>query len=174
METASDLKRFLLTLVLIPVVMAAPFSTRATRPSNPYPNELPGFKFYVKYLYPLHPLYSVHAQVVTVLGSDQRVEAGRWWMLPTFLVESLALFATHLRQPSRHGGSRHSHGAGTLRPQNHRNDGAIQPPCSRAQSCRRRAVGRPYRAANRHHYRHRGYSAARCFGGHIAVRLLIV
>jgi hypothetical protein len=89
METASDLKRFLLTLVLIPVLMAAPFSTRATRPSNPYPNELPGFKFYVKYLYPLHPLYSVHAQVVTVLGSDQRVEAGRWWMLPTFLVESL-------------------------------------------------------------------------------------
>jgi hypothetical protein len=55
-----------------------------------------------------------------------------------------------------------------------RNDGAIQPPRSRAQSCRRRAAGRPYSAANRHHYRHRGYGAARCFGGHIAVRLLIV
>lgn len=83
------LRQFLATLVLIPALVAAPFPASVTKLSNPYPNELPDFKFYAKYLYPLHPLHSVHAQVVTVLGSDQRVEAGRWWILPTFLVESL-------------------------------------------------------------------------------------
>ncbi len=66
--------------------MATPFSVRATKPSNPYPNELPGFKFYAQYLYPLRPLDSVRAQVVMVLGSDQRIEAGRWWISPVFLI----------------------------------------------------------------------------------------
>jgi hypothetical protein len=81
------LRRFLVTVVLTSVLMAASFPVRATKPSNPYPNELPGFKFYAKYLYPLRPLHSVSAQVVTVLGSDGIVEAGRWWILPSFVVE---------------------------------------------------------------------------------------
>ena len=81
------LKRFLVTVVLLSVLMAASFPVRATKPSNPYPNELPGFKFYAKYLYPLRPLHSVSAQVVTVLGSGGIVEAGRWWISPSFVVE---------------------------------------------------------------------------------------
>jgi hypothetical protein len=80
------LKRLLTIVVLIPVAMATPFSVRGTNPSNPYPNELPGFKFYAKYLYPLHPLGSVRAEVVMVLGSDQRIEAGKWWISSAFSV----------------------------------------------------------------------------------------
>jgi hypothetical protein len=34
-------------------------------------------------------LDSVRAQVVMVLGSDQRVEAGQWWIAPAFLVERI-------------------------------------------------------------------------------------
>lgn len=82
----SDLRRALIALVVISSLTAAPFPARATKPSNPYPNELPGFKFYAKYLYPLRPMDSMRAQVLMVLGSD-RVEAGQWWIAPEFLVE---------------------------------------------------------------------------------------
>jgi len=85
----SDLRRFLVTLALIPFLMATPFSMSATNRSNPYPNKLPGFKFYAKYLHPLRPLTSMRPQVVKVLGSDDLIEVGQWRIAPAFLVERI-------------------------------------------------------------------------------------
>ena len=80
------MRRLLITLILILALTATPFAARATKPSNPYPNELPGFKFYARYLSPLRPVESMRAQVLMILGSD-RVQVGQWWIAPTFLVE---------------------------------------------------------------------------------------
>jgi len=64
-------------------VVAIPASAKDTLSRNPYPNELPGFKFYVKHLAPLRPYDSDRTLVVHVLGSDQGIELGRWqiWAL---------------------------------------------------------------------------------------------
>jgi hypothetical protein len=59
-------------------VAAIPGTGEDTRSRNPYPNELPGFKFYAKHLSPLRPYDSDRALVVHVLGSDQGIELSRW------------------------------------------------------------------------------------------------
>jgi hypothetical protein len=67
--------------------MTTPLPVKATNTSNLYPNELPGLKFYSRYLYPLCPLKSMRSQVVKVLGSDGLVEVGQWEIAPGFLAE---------------------------------------------------------------------------------------
>jgi hypothetical protein len=61
-------------------VAEVPASAKAALSRNPYPNELPGFKFYVKHLAPLRPYYSDRTLVLHVLGSDQGTEWERWRM----------------------------------------------------------------------------------------------
>jgi hypothetical protein len=60
---------------------------KATRSSTAYPNELPHFKFYAKYLEPLSPYVSDRAAVVRVLGSTQGVELSHWRLQPLFVGE---------------------------------------------------------------------------------------
>jgi len=57
-----------------------PASAKSALSQNPYPNELPGFKFYVKRLAPLRPYDSDRTLVLRVLGSDQGTEWDRWRM----------------------------------------------------------------------------------------------
>ena len=54
-------------------------------PRNPFPNELNGFEFYLKYLAPLRPYASDHASVVHVLGSDQGLAFSGWRIFPLFV-----------------------------------------------------------------------------------------
>ena len=75
--------RRLLALAIL-FLVAIP-GTMATQPQNPYPNELPGFKFYAKYLTPLRPYVSEKGSVVRVLGSDQGTELGDWRIRPLFM-----------------------------------------------------------------------------------------
>ena len=77
------MRRFQLFLTCIVVAILA-YAESLPSP-NPYPNELPGFKFYAKYLNPLCPYVSDNTLVVRVLGSDQRVQQGNWWILPFFI-----------------------------------------------------------------------------------------
>jgi hypothetical protein len=61
-------------------------SARATEFRNTYPNELPGLKFYVKYLSPLAPYVSDREEVVRLLGdSAQVIAAGKWQILPFYV-----------------------------------------------------------------------------------------
>jgi hypothetical protein len=98
------LSRLLVTLVVIPILMATSFSAKGAKSSNPYPNELPGFKFYAKYLYPLRPSESSRTQVVKVLGSDGLVEVGEWEITSGYLAEI----------PRPNGGDDHNRLAGIL------------------------------------------------------------
>jgi len=66
---------------------AIPATAKATRSRNPYPNELPGFKFYVKHFTPLRPYVSGRTVVVQVFGSDQGIELSRWKITPLFVGE---------------------------------------------------------------------------------------
>ena len=59
-------------------VLARALGRGAARSRNPYPNELPGFKFYRKHLAPLRPYLSDSLQVERVLGPDQRMDIGKW------------------------------------------------------------------------------------------------
>ena len=68
-------------------VVAIPASAKDTLSRNPYPNELPGFRFYVKHLAPLRPYDSDRTLVVHVLGSDQGIELSRWKITPLFVGE---------------------------------------------------------------------------------------
>jgi len=79
------MREFLSILIFFLLVSAVP--AKATRSLTPYPNELPGFKFYTKYLDPLRPYVSNRRLVVRVLGSSQGIELGRWRILPFFLGE---------------------------------------------------------------------------------------
>jgi hypothetical protein len=81
------MKRFLLVLLLL--LVAIPDCANATQFPNPYPNELPRFRFYGTYLAPLQPYISDLALVVKVLGSDQGIELRRWRIHPTFLGEGV-------------------------------------------------------------------------------------
>jgi hypothetical protein len=77
------MQRILAFLVLLlPASLAV---ANAPKASNPYPNELPGYKLYAKYLNPLRPNVSDLDQVIRVLGSDQGHQIGRWWILPLFI-----------------------------------------------------------------------------------------
>src|SRR5712691_12343164 len=62
-------------------------TAKAAPSRNPYPNELPVFKFYVKHLAPLLPYVSGRTLVVHVLGSDQGIELSRWRIRPLFVGE---------------------------------------------------------------------------------------
>jgi hypothetical protein len=77
--------RRVVPLVLLLVLPLAWAPTRAARNPNLYPNELPRFKFYVKYLAPLRPYVSELALVVRVFGSDQGISLAEWRMTPYFL-----------------------------------------------------------------------------------------
>jgi hypothetical protein len=71
---------------LILAALTSLASARATELRNPYPNELRGFKFYVKYLRRLTPYVSDHEEVVRVLGgSAQVIAAGSWQILPLYV-----------------------------------------------------------------------------------------
>jgi hypothetical protein len=59
-------------------VAAIATTGKDTQSRKPYPNELPGLKFYVKHLAPLRPYDSDRALVVHVLGSGQGIELNRW------------------------------------------------------------------------------------------------
>jgi hypothetical protein len=59
-------------------VAEVPASAKAALSRNPYPNELPGFKFYVKHIGPLRPYDSDRTLVLRVLGSDQGTEWDGW------------------------------------------------------------------------------------------------
>ena len=79
----------LLTIGLACVCLGQNVKTPAaakTAPSqNPYPNELPGFKFYV--FHPLRPYASDRTLVAKVLGSDRDIELSRWKITPLFIGE---------------------------------------------------------------------------------------
>ena len=64
--------------------VAIPPAAKTALSRNPYPNELPGFKFYAKYLAQLRPYVSGRTLVVHVLGSDQGIELRRWRIRPLF------------------------------------------------------------------------------------------
>jgi hypothetical protein len=66
------MRRILLLLLLVLPLAVAP--AKPTRNPNLYPNELPAFKFYVKYLAPLRAYVSDMPSVVRVFGSDQGIE----------------------------------------------------------------------------------------------------
>jgi hypothetical protein len=67
-------------------VAISAFAT-TTRPRNLYPNELPGLKFYAKYLAPLRPYVSGRTLVIHVLGVDEGFELRRWKITPLFVGE---------------------------------------------------------------------------------------
>jgi hypothetical protein len=79
------MRRLLVCLILL--VSMSPAANEATHTTSLYPNELPHFKFYAKYLAPLQPYISEHALVVSVLGSDQRLELTNWRMQPSWVGE---------------------------------------------------------------------------------------
>jgi hypothetical protein len=79
------MRRFLSFLVFL--LLAIQASAIATLSGNPYPNELPGFKFYGKHLAPLRPYVSDRTLVVHVLGSDQGIELSLWRIRPYFVGE---------------------------------------------------------------------------------------
>lgn len=66
------LKRFVL---LAGILLAADLN--AATP-NPYPNEISGLKFYLRFLAPLRTGVSDKKQVVQVLGSDQGLDLKKW------------------------------------------------------------------------------------------------
>jgi len=74
---------YLLTVTLMMIGLYA----KATRSSTAYPNELPHFKFYAKYLEPLSPYVSDRAEVVRVLGSTEGIELSHWRLWPLFVGE---------------------------------------------------------------------------------------
>jgi hypothetical protein len=71
--------------VLLLVSPLALRSVKAARNPNLYPNELPRFKFYVKYLAPLRPYISDLPLVVQVFGSDQGIDLTEWRIAPSFV-----------------------------------------------------------------------------------------
>jgi hypothetical protein len=71
--------------VLLLVLPLALTSAKATRNPNLYPNELPRFKFYVKYLAPLRLYISDLPLVVRVFGLDQGIELTEWRITPGFV-----------------------------------------------------------------------------------------
>jgi hypothetical protein len=81
----------LLTIGLACVCLGQNVKTPAaakTAPSqNPYPNELPGFKFYVRHFTPLRPYASDRTLVAKALGSDRDIELSRWKITPLFIGE---------------------------------------------------------------------------------------
>jgi hypothetical protein len=79
------MRRFLClsALALISIVTCV----KATQSPIAYPNELPHFEFYAKYLGLLRPYVSDHASVVRVLGSDQGIELNHWRIRPLFVGE---------------------------------------------------------------------------------------
>ena len=77
------MQKFLTFLIFVSLVITA--SAKATGVSTLYPNELPRFKFYAKYLDPLQPYISDRKLVVRVLGSEQGIELGRWRITPLFV-----------------------------------------------------------------------------------------
>lgn len=82
--TKEEPKRRILPFLIL-VLLAIPATGKATPPPNPYPNELPHFRFYVKYLGPLRPYISDRKLAVHVLGSDQGIELSRWRISPSFV-----------------------------------------------------------------------------------------
>src|SRR5260370_38375743 len=77
------MRRFLClsALALMTIVACA----KATQSPIAYPNELPHFKFYAKYLDPLLPNISNYASVVRVLGPDQGIELSHGRIEPLFV-----------------------------------------------------------------------------------------
>lgn len=76
---------------LILLLLVGSVSLKGVGSSNPYPNELPGFKFYGKYLTPLRPHVSTLTSVVHVLGSDQGKEISGWKIRPFFVGKSTSV-----------------------------------------------------------------------------------
>ncbi|MGA2847324.1 MAG: hypothetical protein ABSF68_18085 [Candidatus Acidiferrales bacterium] len=68
----------------IPIIAAILACTLYVTSPNPYPNEINGMKIYGQYLKPLIPRKSDTAQVVQVLGSDERLELKDWKILALY------------------------------------------------------------------------------------------
>jgi len=77
------MRRFLCLSVL--ALMTIVTCVKAGQSPVAYPNELPHFKFYAKYLDPLRPYVSDYESVVRVLGSDQGIELSHWRIRPFFV-----------------------------------------------------------------------------------------
>jgi hypothetical protein len=73
------MRKFIAVLMLLSLTIP---THAKLAPRNPFPNELNGFEFYVKYLAPLRPYASDHASVVHVLGSDQGMAVSGWRISP--------------------------------------------------------------------------------------------
>jgi len=67
--------------------VTTPAAAKAAPSRNPYPNELSGFKFYVKHFVQLRPYVSDRKQVAQIFGSDQGIELNRWKITPLFVGE---------------------------------------------------------------------------------------
>ena len=69
-------------LLVLPLALTPP---QTTRNPNLYPNELPRFKLYVKYLARLRPYISDLPLVVRVFGSDEGIALADWRITPSFV-----------------------------------------------------------------------------------------
>jgi hypothetical protein len=74
--------RRLFALLMLQLLFCATGGNAA--PRNPYPNELPGFKFYAPYLAPLLPDTSDRSSVASVLDSDGVRQLKDWRITPLF------------------------------------------------------------------------------------------
>jgi hypothetical protein len=70
------------------LVVVASFASAGDRPHNSYPNELPEFNFYEKYLAPLRPGVSGEQAVRRVLGDTAAVKRDGWTIFTTYAVKS--------------------------------------------------------------------------------------
>jgi hypothetical protein len=81
-------------LFAVAILVCLPMPRGAAGRANPYPNELPGFKLYEKYIAPLRPGVSVHQDAVAKFGTDQRVEVGGWVIATSWRVNWAIPLAT--------------------------------------------------------------------------------
>jgi hypothetical protein len=77
------MRKFLSSLTVMLLINVAGANT--ARPQNPYPDELPGFRFYAERLSPLRPYISDYNSVLRVFGSDQGLKLNGWRIAPTFV-----------------------------------------------------------------------------------------
>jgi hypothetical protein len=75
-------------LVSLAVLFIAILTGATATFENRYPNELQGFRFYGKYLFPLRPGASGKEVVRRVLGDTAAVKRDGWTIIPTYTLKS--------------------------------------------------------------------------------------
>jgi hypothetical protein len=73
--------------VLVLFILTASAEAQPAHARNPYPNELPGFRFYARYMIPLRPYISDRNSVIRAFGSTNGLELHRWYVWPHFVAE---------------------------------------------------------------------------------------